>query len=287
MEMLQLRYFYETSKNENIAATAEKHMVPSTSVSASIKRLEKELGCTLFDRTANRIILNGRGKKLQQSLDIIFTELDTCVASLSQGKEDYREVKILVLSMRRIITGCIIDFKKVYPHIHFKTSFEYGTVDPNEYDIIIDDTPKKYVSFDSTILCRSNLRLKVARSSPLCGRKLTLHELRNEPFVTMSENGRLHAILMRACQNAGFTPKIAARINDLNCYHQFLTAGLGIGLGRDMQDETNSGLCYLDVQDFHEQQTIYCYCNRRSNYGNVRQFVTFLAEQSLQQHFYP
>ena len=31
MELLQLRYFYESAKNENFAKTAEKYMVPASS----------------------------------------------------------------------------------------------------------------------------------------------------------------------------------------------------------------------------------------------------------------
>ena len=55
MEFLQLKYFYESAKHESFAKTAEIYMVPTTSVSASVRRLEKELGCSLFDRSANRI----------------------------------------------------------------------------------------------------------------------------------------------------------------------------------------------------------------------------------------
>ena len=51
MEMLQLRYFYESAMAESISKTAQKFMVPASSVSASIKRLEKELGVELFVRT--------------------------------------------------------------------------------------------------------------------------------------------------------------------------------------------------------------------------------------------
>ena len=79
MEMLQLRYFYESAKNESFAKTAEKYLVPTSSVSASIKRLEAELGIRLFDRSANRITLNANGKKLQQSLCTVFNELDQAV----------------------------------------------------------------------------------------------------------------------------------------------------------------------------------------------------------------
>ena len=57
MELLQLRYFFDSSKNESFAKTAQKYMVPPSSVSASVKRLESELGCRLFDRQSNRIKL--------------------------------------------------------------------------------------------------------------------------------------------------------------------------------------------------------------------------------------
>ena len=40
MELLQLQYFYDTSKTENFAKTAEKYLVPPSSVSASVKRLD-------------------------------------------------------------------------------------------------------------------------------------------------------------------------------------------------------------------------------------------------------
>ena len=53
MELLQLRYFYESADNENFSRTADKYMVPPSSVSMSIKKLENELGCELFERSAN------------------------------------------------------------------------------------------------------------------------------------------------------------------------------------------------------------------------------------------
>ena len=76
MELLQLRYFFESAQNESFSKTAEKYMVPATSVSAAVKRLEKELGCKLFDRSSNRICLNESGKKLQNTLCLVFAELD-------------------------------------------------------------------------------------------------------------------------------------------------------------------------------------------------------------------
>ena len=43
MEILQLRYFFESAKNESFTKTAEKFMVPPSSVSASVRLLENSL----------------------------------------------------------------------------------------------------------------------------------------------------------------------------------------------------------------------------------------------------
>ena len=123
MEILQLRYFFESAKTESFAKTAEKYMVPTTSVSASVKRLENELGCKLFDRFSNRIMLNDNGRRFQKSLSVIFEELNEAVESLSAVNNDNREIKILVRSMRSTIIDYIIEYKTKYPQITFKTFF--------------------------------------------------------------------------------------------------------------------------------------------------------------------
>lgn len=84
MELLQLRYFYESSQNENFAKTAEKFMVPASSVSASVKRLEKELGVNLFNRTSNKITLNEKGYILSEALGEIFEKLDFAVSEITE-----------------------------------------------------------------------------------------------------------------------------------------------------------------------------------------------------------
>ena len=101
MELLQLRYFYESAKTENFTHTAQKFQVPTTSVSASVKRLEKELGCRLFDRVANKIVLNANGRLMQQKLCTIFRELDGVTQAISEVTDIPREIKLLVRGMRR------------------------------------------------------------------------------------------------------------------------------------------------------------------------------------------
>ena len=112
MELLQLRYFFESALCENFSKTAEKYMVPVSSVSASVKRLEEELGCRLFDRNSNSILLNANGKRLQKALYTAFSELDSAVYDLSAHSTDNREIKMLIRAMRSNITDYIIEYNK-------------------------------------------------------------------------------------------------------------------------------------------------------------------------------
>ena len=147
MEILQLRYFFESARQESFAKAADKYMVPATSVSASVKRLEKELGCPLFDRSCNRITLNENGKRFLKSVSAIFDELDQAVDSLTSATTDTREIRMLVRAMRNVITDRIIEYKTKHPHIAFKTVFDFRETDIEHYDIIIDEETDRYPDY--------------------------------------------------------------------------------------------------------------------------------------------
>lgn len=281
MELLQLRYFYESARNENFTKTAEKYMVPISSVSASVRRLEKELGCKLFDRSCNRITLNPNGKRLQQSLSSIFNELDSVVDALSAPAMDNREIKMLVRAMRNHITDYIIEFNRKYPHTAFKTVFDFGETAPEDYDIIIDEKTDAYPGYEGFELFNMRLRLRVAESSPLLGRKLSLKQLYNQPFVSLSENSNMHKILMASCKQAGFVPNVVAQINDIECYEKLIESGIGIGIGREsMSSHTFPRIRPLDVADFEERYVVYVYYKHHENYGNVKHFLNFLEKHA-------
>ncbi len=280
MEILQLRYFFESAKNESFTKTAEKFMVPTSSVSASVRLLEKELGCKLFDRAYNRIMLNDNGKRLQQSLFSVFSELDQAVMDLSDALADKREIKMLVRAMRNKITDYIIEYSKQYPNIRFKTVFDYENSSYESYDIIIDEKKDTYQGYEMFELFNMRIRLKVTSNSPLLGRKLTLKQLYNQPFLSLSEKSNMHKILIRACKRAGFSPNIVAQINDIQCHEKLIASGIGIGLGRENTYISNpEKIAYLDIADFDERYVVCAYFKKQSAYGNVKRFLDFMENK--------
>lgn len=282
MELLQLRYFYESAKNENFSKTASKFMVPTTSVSASIKRLESELNCQLFERTSNRIYINAKGELLQKALCSIFQELDKVVDELTIHNDDSRPITILNKSMRRKTTELITEYNANHSNVTFKTVFTPGE-DYQAYDIIIDDDKDNYDGYDRIELFNMRLRLKCSAKSVLHKQKLSLNQLCNQPFVSMDPESNMHKILEKACNRAGFSPNISIVCNDIECYEKFIASGMGIGIAREntSSKESSLGICDIDVTDFHEHYTVYAYYKKKAYYGNVKNFVEFLKSKSI------
>ncbi|MBQ2865737.1 MAG: LysR family transcriptional regulator [Clostridia bacterium] len=282
MELLQLRYFFESAKTESFSKTAEKYMVPITSVSASVKRLEQELGCQLFDRRSNSIVLNDNGRRLQKSLFMIFDQLDRVKADLSPDAADTREIKLSVRALRSAVTDYIIEYKALHPSVDFNTVFDFGSKEHKSFHIIIDDDPERYPGYESFELCSKLIRLRAAADDPLCGKKIHLRDLCSRAFVSFGEHTSTHKMLVDACKKQGFTPDFAVQTNDLQCYTKYVEAGIGIGFGRfDAGDPVSRNIRYLDVVDFTARQTVYVIFDPHQDHGNVREFLEFLRSKCV------
>ena len=275
MEILQLRYFYLSAKHENFSTTAKAFGVPTTAVSSYVKRLEKELGCPLFDRTHNSIALNAKGKRLQQALCVVFGELDKAVEEISGTYQDKREIRILVRGMRRKVTNLLSEFSVSHPNILFKIAFS-GDGD-GDYDVIIDDDKERYVNYKKFELYSMRLHLKCASKDPLCGWQLSMKDLCDRAFVSMDQQSNMHRILTKACVRSGFHPTIAAFCNDIECYDQLVAMGMGIGIGRE-GSAANGTIADLDVSDFDEHYTVFVYYRESDCFGNVKKLIDFMKE---------
>ena len=275
MEILQLRYFFLSAKNENFSTTAKMFDVPTTAVSSSVRRLEEELGCKLFDRTHNRIILNAKGRRLQQALCTAFAELDKAVEDISTEYNDKREIKVLVRGMRREVTNLLSEFNATHPNVVFKIAFSENGDD--DYDIIMDDDKEIYSNYRKFELYSLRLHLKCSSNDPICQRQLSMSDLCDRTFVSMDQESNMHRILTNACIRKGFRPKIAAFCNDIECYDKLVAMGMGIGIGREQLLPDNN-IINLNVSDFNEHYTVYVYYRERDNYGNVKKLMDFIKE---------
>ena len=278
MELLQLRYFYESAKNENFARTAEKYMVPASSISAAIKRLEDELGCKLFDRRSNRIFLNENGKRLHNSLAVIFDELDQTIEKIRQDKPEKTEIRILILAMRDYISQLIFEYQRLYPYVHFVAMFDADSDEDLDYDLIIDKDSNLYGEYKRRVLGSYDICFKAVPEHPLVGADLMMRDLRNEKFITLEYELGLNSTLLECCKNADFYPNIVLQTNDRQCFRCAAQEGIGIGLWLNSNlAPAPENLVDLRVRDLDINYTLYLYYKNLNKNEQLKDFFDFIT----------
>ncbi len=275
MELLQLRYFLESARNENFTVAAKKYGVPVTSVSASVRRLERELGHELFERRANRIALNPRGRRLFAALSSGMTDLDAALENAAADENGAAQISILVRAMRRRVTDAIVSYRRRAPGTLFRVLFDQGKTDPEEYDVIVDSDSALYPDRERFPWYDTPLCLTTFAGDPLAGKKLVLADLKDRDFLSMGPESNTHRILARACEGAGFTPRFSVFCNDVECYEKLVAHGVGIGV---MRSEPVPGILPLTVTDFKERYVV-AVTARRSAPDAVKRFIRFLRDE--------
>ena len=282
MDLLQLRYFYESAQNENFSKTAEKYMVPPSSVSAAVKRLENEIGANLFDRTFNRIVLNENGRILADALGVAFDQVDSALQTIKSVDDQNREIRMLVRVRRKWITDLIIEYQKSHPHVTFGVTNDFCTEEFDDYDIIMDEKLDWYGERERFLLSVEQICIKASKDSPLVGKTLTMKQLHDQSFIMMG-NGALRRLLEKTGKRCGFVPRVAIECDDRQCMIRCVEAGMGLMMGsrKALLDKTEENIVPLNVVDFNEIQAVYVY-HRKLETGDrvLKDFLNFLLQKS-------
>ena len=229
MEMLQLKYFKDAAETQNFSKTAQKFTVPTSAVSQSIRRLEKEMGTPLFARTSNRITLNEDGKLLYRAVCQMDRTLeDTRRLFADRSGSLTGEVKLLIACNRRIVSDAIRQFSQLHPKVTF--ILKHSANKDEDFDLVISDDGALKERYTHTELIDEQIAVAFSLDHPLAAREtVSVKELAFERFVTMQPGGRLHYLTQSLCIQAGFYPQISIQCDDPYYIRKYIEMGLGIG----------------------------------------------------------
>lgn len=251
MELLQLRYFCDAAETENFSRTANKFYVPTSNISQTIKRLERELGKPLFTRSANRIHLNEAGRAFYKDIHTALDLIDTASVLCKQSCEI---VKMDIVVGRRVAMEVIENFGKENPGISFVTS--HAAVDtPDGFDVIVTDQDldipylKIEVAEENLLLAYNGTIFSLDAGTPL-------EEL---PFITMHNGSSLYENTLRVCAALGFSPRIVLQGEDPFFVRKCIELGLGVCIVPELswQDMFSEEIALKKLGDFKRSIWIY------------------------------
>ncbi len=181
VELRQLEYFVAVAADLNFSRAAQRIHVVQSALSASVGRLEKELGVELFDRSKRQIALTAPGEAfLQHARDVIHT-----AQRARSSVEDYRGQLTGIVTLGTLMSwgtlnlpAALEEFRRLHPLVTVRLR-QSLTGSAGHLEAIADG--------------QMDLALVSIPASP--SRLVALQELTHEPMVFVCES--THALAHR------------------------------------------------------------------------------------------
>ena len=282
MELLRLRYFVALAETENLTQTASDLHISPSSLSLTITKLEKELGCELFDRTGRKLQLNDVGKEFLYHIKNSLTELDLAVS-----KAMHKDTVSILIDSPTAWSAALSEFARAKPQIHVsnrnvRRSSVGREISLDTYDFWITSINPADYADQLTVqqLTSPSLCLAVHEESELAKKSsVTLTELKNESFLFPFSSYSLHDTFMRMCQEKDFEPNI---ISNCSFYVRIKMVSMGLGVTFVDSDTQRSDLfkrvVFLPVEDAPALPTRYiCWRKGRKLSPAAHEFLNFIT----------
>lgn len=259
MKLLQLYYFKALAESEKLTATAYELYISPSSLSATISRLEGDLGCKLFDRVGRNIRLNDRGRQFYEHVKIALDELDKGFTELKSNAACDRHMTLNVATSTHILWEApFAEYICDHPHVSFnhrslKMDQLLNSSETAGYDFILThyyDLPSS--EYDSQVLIENDQPgLVVWEGHPFANLKeIPLAAARDEPFVALSKGFSMRNFFDYLCKKAQFQPNIVAE-TDYALRATLVRGKYGIALSTvsGAQSIYLSGLRFIPISD--------------------------------------
>jgi DNA-binding transcriptional LysR family regulator len=240
MELHQLAYFVAVAEEGNFTRAAQRLHVAQPGVSAQVKRLERELGQELLDRSGRTVRLTDVGAAA-------LPHARAALAAVQGVREAVEELAGLVRGQVAIgavtsagpvgLPDLLAGFHERYPAVEITLSeansdtmlaaLREGRLDLAVVGLSTAPPPgiATQVLFDEPFLAVA------APRGPLAGRdEVAIGDLDGLPLMALPKGTGLRTALDAAFARAGLTPRIAFEAADPNVLVQLATRGLGVAI---------------------------------------------------------
>jgi len=236
MEIRTLRAFVEVVRQGGFSRAAKAVFLTQSTVSKSVKQLEEELGFQLLERIGQHCSLTAAGEIVYRRALTVLAQGDDLRAEL----EELRGLKGGTLRLgfppigsNTLFARWFADYRNRYPGVDLHL-VEHGSkrleelVLAGELDLAASLLPVSE-DLEWQELRREPIDVLLAVDHPLSTRNtLTFEALADEPFIVYGPGFALNPIILEACRESGFTPKVTAQSSQVDFIIELVAAKLGI-----------------------------------------------------------
>lgn len=248
LDVKRLRVLREVAVRGSFSAAAEALAYTQSAVSQQIAALEREAGTVLVDRNARGVRLTDAGRALVAHADVILARLADAEAEL-EAIAGMRGGRLRMVSFptagATIAPRAIARFRERHPGVEVSLAprepdegldcLRAGECDialtvEAGFEPIVDRAIERHHLLDDPFYVCVHAGHRVASKA-----RIRLSDLAEESWI-MGTTGRCPdgLVLERACQGAGFEPRVAFQSDDYVAIQGFVAAGVGVCLVPDL-----------------------------------------------------
>ncbi|NIJ18154.1 LysR substrate-binding domain-containing protein [Sphingobium vermicomposti] len=240
MELRQLRYFVTLADTGNFHRAAERLHISQPPLTVAIRKLEAELGATLFDRGSRGVTLTPAGRSSLEIARATLAQADRFREAVREGAVGERgrlRVGFVGSATFELLPRLITEYRRRYPAVELvleeATSAEIARkLAATELDVGLVRLPLLHIAaVDTRVIDPDELHAAIPVGSPFASAdSVELSALAQQPFILQSRISVLHSITLTACQKAGFMPIVAQEAAQLSAVLALVRSGLGVAL---------------------------------------------------------
>jgi LysR family transcriptional regulator, transcription activator of glutamate synthase operon len=241
MELRQLRYLVALADERHFTRAAAREHVAQPALSQQIRRLERELGLPLVERTTRRVALTDAGTRLVERARRALAELEAgqaelqALAGLLTGRVSIGAIQALgPLDLPLLLAR----FHERHPGVELAVREEPSEtlatmVQEGALDLAFLSAGQHAARrpLATRQLATEELVALLPADHRLAPRKrLRLAELQDEQFIGYREGATIRQLLISAAAEAGFQPRLAFESNEVPRIRALVARGLGVAV---------------------------------------------------------
>jgi DNA-binding transcriptional LysR family regulator len=244
IDVRRLRLLLELTRRGTVTAVAEALAYTPSAVSQQLAALEREAGVPLLERSGRRLALTPAGTVLAGYAESVFATLEEASAALAATRDSLAgplRIGAFPSAARVILPPALVALGRDHPGLELMVT-ELDPVDvPDALRSGALDVALTFVydyvpaapdpAVDSEPLLEEIVYLTTAGPGQASIQERTsIQDCRDAPWIAGSPGTLCHALIIRACEASGFTPRIRHYADDFGTVLALVAAGQGVSL---------------------------------------------------------
>ncbi|WP_405977366.1 LysR substrate-binding domain-containing protein [Streptomyces sp. NBC_00158] len=251
LDVRRLRLLRELARRGTIAAVAEALAFSPSAVSQQLTVLEREAGLPLLERTGRRVRLTPAAQNLVRHAEAVLERLEQADADLAEARSGLAgvlRVGSFPTATRAIVPAALLHLARRHPGLEPRVretdpaavahALRAGDLDValvHEYDFVPAPAEPGLATrplYGEAMYLAAPAAPAVPHPAAATGadQGAVLRAHQDEPWITATPGTLCHAMTLRACQAAGFTPRIRHEVDEFDTVLALVAAGQGVAV---------------------------------------------------------